>query len=897
MPAPRKPKKLTPMMQQYMGVKAQYPDAIIFFRMGDFFEMFFDDAKLAAEVLGITQTYRNKMDDEPIPMAGIPHHSYKGYVHRMTEAGYTVVICDQVEEAKPGKLVDRQVTRIVTPGMVLDPDDLDARSNNYLVAVFFDKKKSGIARLDLSTGEFQVTEVPSVDVLSEVQRIQPREILVSQDQEGTPRVEEFQTQVEDVCFRGRESRDFALQDAHDRLCDLFDVQNLNGFGLGSMKAGVRAAGAILAYVRETQKSNMPHINKLTPYTVEQFMVIDEVTRTNLEMLETLHQRSKKGSLLGHLDKTQTPMGGRKLKHWLLYPLLDPNEIALRHDAVEVFYTHSPVRQQLRESLRQIRDMERLNGKVSGFIATPRDLTLLRESLDKVPHLVGALSLLGESGLKLQHIHETLIPLPDVAEDIFTCLVDEAPNATKDGGYIRDGFNAELDRLRDVAANGKDHILKMEASEREATGIQSLKIKFNKVFGYYIEVTKPNVHLVPEDRYIRKQTMTNHERYITEELKEFEEEILGAQEKSLKLELELFHQLRERVALRSNDIARLADAVAYLDVLVSFAEQAINQGYCRPDITPGTELEIIAGRHPVVESLMRAGEFVPNDLSMPPERSRFVLLTGPNMAGKSTIMRQIAVIALMAQMGSFVPADKVTLGLCDRIFTRVGASDNLAGGQSTFMVEMTETANILHNATDRSLVILDEIGRGTSTFDGISIAWAVAEHLHNRIGCRTMFATHYHELTELEMALSHLRNMNVAINEWQGEILFLHKLVEGGSNRSYGIQVARLAGLPKSVVRRSHRILGYLEQGKLPTSMELGGSNQQLSLFAPVGGQITSPVEEELQRLDVDSLSPMDALQILHRWKSDWCPEDGTPETSDLAGGLSPQPSTSDETTQ
>ncbi len=896
MPAARKAKQLTPMMQQYMGVKAQYPDAVVFFRMGDFFEMFFDDAKLASEVLGITQTYRNKMDDEPIPMAGIPHHSYKSYVHRMTEAGWTVVICDQVEEATPGKLVDRQVTRIVTPGMVLDPDDLDARSNNYLVAAFFDKKKSGIARLDLSTGEFQVTEVPSAEVLSEVQRIQPREILVSQDQDGTPRVEEFQTQMEDVCFRVRESRDFALQDAHDRLCDLFDVQSMDGFGLAGMKAGIRAAGAIISYVRETQKANMPHINKLTPYTIEQFMVIDEVTRTNLEMLETLHQRTKKGSLLGHLDQTLTPMGGRKLKHWLLYPLLDLNDIQQRHDVVETLYNNSPVRAQLREALRQIRDMERLNGKVSGHIATPRDLSMLRESIDKVPHLVGALSLLGEEDLRLQYIHETLTPLPDIAEDIYNCLIEEAPNATKDGGYIRDGYNKELDRYRDVAANGKDHILAMEAREKEATGIQSLKIKFNKVFGYYIEVTKPNIHLVPEDRYIRKQTMTNHERYITEELKEFEEEILGAEEKSLKLELELFHQLRERIALRSNDIARLADAVAYLDVLVNFAEQAINRGYCRPEITEGTELDIVAGRHPVVESLMRAGEFVPNDLTLPPERSRFVLLTGPNMAGKSTIMRQIAVIALMAQMGSFVPAEKVTLGLCDRIFTRVGASDNLAGGQSTFMVEMTETANILHNATGRSLVILDEIGRGTSTFDGISIAWAVAEHLHNRIGCRTMFATHYHELTELEMALSHLRNMNVAINEWQGEILFLHKLVEGGSNRSYGIQVARLAGLPKTVVRRSHKILGYLEQGKLPTSMELGGSNQQLSLFAPVGGPIASPIEEELQNLDLDQLSPIDALQILHRWKEDWCAEDPSTNGIGLNGSLPTPASTNDNTT-
>ncbi len=875
------------MMQQYMRFKSQYPDAIMFFRMGDFFEMFFEDAIQAAEILGITQTYRNKMNDEPIPMAGIPHHAYKGYVHRLTQEGWTVVICDQVEEATPGKLVDRQITRIVTPGMVLDPDDLEAGDNNYLAAAFFDKKKSGLARLDLTTGEFKVTEISARELLSETQRVAPREMLLSQDQTGTPLSEEYQSQLPDVCFQLREGREFSLKEATDRLCDQFDVHSLEGFGLGEMKAGIRAAGAILAYVKETQKSQIPHLNRLEPYTIQQFMVLDQVSRTNLELLETLHERKRKGSLLGYLDKTLTPMGGRKLKQWLLYPLLNRGHIEARHNAVELFVQNGSVRGQIRDVLKGIRDLERLNGKISGTLATPRDLYLLRSSLEAVPSLIEILDQMGPDGQLLAPVREGLFPIPAVVEDIQASLMDEPPNHVKDGGFIREGFHAELDRHRDIAANGKDHILAMEARERESTGISSLKIKFNRVFGYYIEVSRPNLHLVPEDRYVRKQTMTNHERYFTDELKEFEEEILGAEEKILKLEQELFIQLRERIALYSEEIARLADTIASLDVLACFGEVAINQDYCRPEMTDGTELDITSGRHPVVESLMRAGEFVPNDLSMPPEQTRFVLITGPNMSGKSTVMRQVALFALLAQVGSFVPAEKATIGICDRIFTRVGASDNLAGGQSTFMVEMTETSNILHNATSKSLVILDEIGRGTSTFDGLSIAWAVAEHLHNHTACRTLFATHYHELTELEMMLSHFRNMNVAINEWQGDILFLHKLVEGGSNRSYGIQVARLAGLPKSVVKRAHRILGHLEQGKLPSAAEMGGvvagQQRQLSLFAPVGSTITSPLEEELQALNLDEMSPIDALRILHRWKEDWCTDD--PSSNPLSSSI------------
>lgn len=868
-----KKSKLTPMMQQYMGVKNQYPDAVIFFRMGDFFEMFFQDAILASEVLGITQTYRNKHDGDPIPMAGIPHHSYRNYVNKMVEAGHTVVICDQIEDAKLAKgLVKRDVTRIVTPGMALDPDDLDSRSNHYLVAAFFGKKISGIAHIDLTTGEFRVTELPGSELLAEALRIHPREVLVSEDQMNTPVVDAFTEGLKDVAIKPIDGSRFAKQETFDLLCEQFDVHSMDGFGVGHYTSGLRAAGAIISYVQETQKiKQIPHISKLAPYSLQEFMIVDEVTRANLELVESMRERTRKGSLFALMDKTQTAMGGRKLKQWILYPLLDKHAILERLDTVETFCDTHFVREGIREQLKQIKDIERLNSKVASQIATPRDLATLRFSLEVVPLLLETLEEVGEDAVHLQRLRHALMPLPEVTEDIARVLIDTPPNATKDGGLIREGFHTELDELRDIASHGKDRILELQAQEQEATGIQSLKIKFNRVFGYYLEVTKPNLHLVPE-HYIRKQTMVNHERFITEDLKEFEEKILGAEERSLSLEQNLFIELRQRIAAFSGDISRLADAIAQLDVLSTFADQALQHDYCRPEITEEPVLHIESGRHPVVEQMMHAGDFVPNDLHLPVETTRFILLTGPNMSGKSTCMRQMALLALMAQVGSFVPASSATVGICDRIFTRVGASDNLAEGQSTFMVEMTETANILHNATDRSLVILDEIGRGTSTFDGLSIAWSVAEHLHNRVGCRTLFATHYHELTELEQSLSHFHNMSVSISEQDGELHFLHRLVDGGSNRSYGIQVAKLAGLPRTVVRRANKILKELEQGKLPNVGELGSKvDKQLSLFVPVSTlqeQQESAIEEELRQLNVDQLSPLDALKLIHEWKSD-----------------------------
>lgn len=886
MPAAKK-RKLTPMMRQYMDVKVHYPDDIVFFRMGDFFEMFFDDAILAAKELDITQTYRNKMDDNPIPMAGIPHHAYHNYVNRLVEKGYTVVICDQVEDARIAReakrTVRREVTRVITPGMVLDPDALDSRSNHYLMAAFFGKKKHGLSILDLTTGVFRITEVSQEELLTETLRIQPRELLISEDQAATATGERFLQALEGVSIKNRDSRHFNLQNATNKLCDYFEVMNLDGFGVSKFKVGIRAAGAIIEYVEETQKTHLPHINRLQPYYLQEFMKVDEVTRSNLELLESSFHRTRKGSLFGLMDGSVTAMGGRKIRHWLLYPLLSQQRIERRLDAVELFFSHSMVRESLRTILKDIHDLERLNGKIASGIAGPRDLAKLRQSLEMIPQLSELLEELGEEGEKLEALRE-LDKIEEVKNDILQVLRDEPPVHLKDGNIIREGYHAELDRQRDISANGKDHLLRMEAEERERTGIKSLKIKFNKVFNYYIEVSKANMHLLEkvnqDERYKAKQTLVNHTRFITVELKEFEEEILGAEDKITSLEEQLFTELRQRISQYSARITALADRIAQLDALSTFAELAVQQDYTRPTLVQEPILEIEEGRHPIVEQMMPVGEFKSNGVQMHPDQAQFILITGPNMAGKSTIMRQVALIALMAQVGSFVPARKAQIGICDQIFTRVGASDNLAEGKSTFMVEMTETANILHNTTSSSLVILDEIGRGTSTFDGISIAWAVVEYLHNHVGCRTLFATHYHELTELESTLSNFHNMSVLIKEYEDQIIFLHDLVDGGSSRSYGIEVARLAGLPGRVVRRARRVLKGLEEGKLPTKGLIGGLHtkgkrpgleNQLPLFVPANTiePEPSPIEEELKLLDVNQLTPMAALQLLHEWKEQW----------------------------
>ncbi|MCK6511848.1 DNA mismatch repair protein MutS [Myxococcota bacterium] len=866
--------KLTPMMRQYMEVKVQYPEAIIFFRMGDFFEMFYEDAETCSDVLGIALTSRNKAGDEDIPMAGIPHHAHRSYINRLVENGHTVVICDQVEDAKQAKgLVRREVTRIVTPGMVLDSDDLDSRANLYIAAVFFARKSSGLGCLDLTTGEFRATELPAEDLLMELQRIQPREILMSEDQKETPIADEFVARLDKLRVTWREGREFALREGEQRLCRHFQIASLEGFGIIEMDAGVRCASALLGYVQETQKSDPPHIAKLVPYQIQDYMILDQSTLSNLEILESMRERTRRNALFGLLDRSVTGMGGRKLKQWLLYPLIHAERIHRRLDVVECFVHQGMAREDLRASLKYIADMERLNGKVSSGIASPKDLVSLRTSLEAVPQILQLLHPLHTHQNEVLAPFLKMDPLDHVAADIRQVLNDDAPALIKDPGFVREGFDPDLDKQRTLARDGKKGLDQIMEAERQKTGIRSLGLKFHKNLGYSFSVTKANRHLVP-DYFRRKQTLVNEERFTTEELDDYQLSILGAEERAWELEQELFFALRTRVCEHSAAIGKLADQLATLDALSTFAEVSVRNDYTRPTLSDTSEIQIEAGRHPVVEQMLPTGGFVPNDLSMHPEKGQFILLTGPNMSGKSTIMRQAALIALMAQIGCFVPAKSASLGICDRIFTRVGASDNLASGQSTFMVEMTETANILHNATSKSLVILDEIGRGTSTFDGISIAWAVAEHLHNRTQCRTLFATHYHELTELEHSLPQLRNMSIAVQEQGKDIAFLHRLVEGGTNHSYGIQVARLAGMPASVVRRSIRILASLEEGKLPNTEHLGNLRQmqqtrnQMSLFAPVIVEETtrSFLEDELEDLDLNGFSPMEALQLLYNWK-------------------------------
>jgi DNA mismatch repair protein MutS len=865
---------LTPMMRQYMEVKLQHPEAILFFRMGDFFEMFYDDARRSSEILGISLTARNKSGDEKIPMAGVPHHAYRGYINRLVEAGETVVICDQVEDARQAKgLVRREVTRIVTPGMVMDPDEMDVRINLYLVAVFFSRKQSGLACMDLSTGEFRAAQMGHEELLTEVQRIKPREMLLSEDQKDTPMVDEFLSHLQGIRITWRDGQAFALRDGEQRLCDHFQVASLEGFGIVGMDAGVRCAAALLGYVQETQKRDPPHIARITPYQLEDSMILDQQTLANLEILESMRERTRRGSLYGLLDETMTGMGARKLKHWLLYPLLQRTEIEARLDGVERFVRQGTIRTQVRETLRRVYDIERLNGKVASGMASPRDLVLLRDSLEAIPDLLVLLQQMErEEGQSSPFA--AMDTLPHVAALIRRAVNDDAPAHTKEPGFLRKGYDAALDEQRDLAEHGMAGMDKILAEEQKKTGIASLKIKFHKSFGYSFSVTKANLHLVPS-YFRRKQTLVNEERFITEELDDYQMRCLGAQDRAAVLELEIFAALRDQVMKDSARIAFLADQLATLDVLSALAEVAVIQDYCRPTLLDEPALQIEAGRHPVVEKMMPIGRFVPNDLKMSKEDGSFILLTGPNMSGKSTIMRQAALLALMAQIGSFVPARRASLGICDRIFTRVGASDNLASGQSTFMVEMTETANILHNATARSLVILDEIGRGTSTFDGISIAWAVAEHLHDLIGCRTLFATHYHELTELEQSLPSFRNMSIAVQEQGKDIAFLHQLVYGGTNHSYGIQVARLAGLPKPIIKRAGRILACLEEGRLPNAdpSAAGGfaqkHRQQMSLFAPVIVEEPpkpSALEEALRRLDINGLSPLQALHFLDEWK-------------------------------
>ncbi|BDV43418.1 DNA mismatch repair protein MutS [Geotalea uraniireducens] len=867
--------ELTPMMRQYLEIKADYPDAILFFRLGDFYEMFLDDAVKASRILDITLTSRNKgTDGADVPLCGVPFHSATPYIARLIEAGEKVAICEQVEDPKSCKgIVRREVVKVVTPGLVVEAESLSPKDNNYLLAVYGeDGPRWGVAYLDLSTGDFRATEVDGEEgAWGEIACVNPREILVptaSRDNGiGRARTDltagRMITCIDDWVYDA--------EYAERTVCGHFGVASSAALGCDGWSNGVRAVAAILHYLLKTQKGRVDHIRELQVYQTQEYLLLDEATRRNLELTATLADGKRRGSLLGLLDRTVTAMGGRKLKQWINYPLLSNEKISERLEAIAELVAGSDLRREFREQLDGVYDLERLNGRISLASANAKDLVALRTSLEKIPSLLELLATT-EAEL-LRQLHCEIDPLTEVAELIRSGIVADPPFILREGGIIAEGYHAELDELRAISREGKGFIARLEAKERARTGISSLKIRYNKVFGYYIEVTKTNLAAIPED-YHRRQTLANAERFITPELKEYEEKVLGAEERIVELEYSLFQEIRQRVAVQGERISRTADRLATLDVLAALADVSHERRYCRPEIDNGELITINEGRHPVVEALNASERFVANDLLLDSADNQIVMITGPNMAGKSTYMRQVALIVLMAQMGCFVPATAAHIGVVDRIFTRVGASDNLARGQSTFMVEMMETAAILRNATPRSLVVLDEIGRGTSTFDGVSIAWAVAEYLHDteRCAAKTLFATHYHELTELAVTRNRIKNYNVAVKEWNDQVIFLRKIVEGGASHSYGIQVARLAGLPVEVIERAKEILRNLEKGEYAEegvpriARGKKGSppppSAQLSLFERGDDLLRS----RIAGLNIAALTPLEALNILDELK-------------------------------
>jgi DNA mismatch repair protein MutS len=856
----------TPLRRQYLQIKKQYPDAILLFRLGDFYETFDEDAKVLAQTCDIVLTSRPVGKNQRVPLAGVPHHAVEGYIAKLINAGYKVAICEQVSDQAVKGLMPREVVRVITPGTVVEPTLLDEKRNNYLAALVVEGNKAGIAYVDITTGEFAATQVSDDDVWQaveqELERLQPAEVLVSQ-------ISNLKSQISNHLSPYDDWR-FELGNARQALLDHFGVASLAGFGCEGLPLAVQAAGAIVQYLRETQKAALGQLRGLSTYSPTAFMNLDAATRRNLELLQTIRTGSVKGSLLGVLDATVTAMGGRLFRQWLNQPLLDRDQLERRLDAVDAFYHDTPARTEVRALLKELSDLERLANRVVQRIAGPRDLLGIRKSLEAVPRLREVVEGMEDKSL-LSHIPSaplrtgpySLDPCPEVGALIEQAIADDAPATLTSGGVIRPGFSAELDNVVTASRDAKRWVANLEATERKRTGIKSLKVGYNKVFGYYIEVTKANLDAVPEE-YIRKQTLVNAERYITPELKEYEALILNAQERILDLESTIFHQVCEQVGAFAERLLGAARALAHLDVYAALAEVALRYNYVRPVLTEGDEIEIVAGRHPVVELTQRDEPFVPNDVCLSPEET-ILVITGPNMSGKSTFLRQVAIIVLMAQIGSFIPADEARIGLVDRIFTRIGAQDEISAGQSTFLVEMVETANILHHASVRSLLILDEIGRGTSTYDGISIAWAVVEYIHNhpRLRAKTLFATHYHELTELAGILPHVRNYNVAVTEEGDKVIFQHKIVPGSADRSYGIHVAQLAGIPRAVINRAAEILSELEDySDLREKRQRVGevAVQQLPLF----GTEPHPVVEEIRQLKIDEMSPLEAISKLYQ---------------------------------
>jgi DNA mismatch repair protein MutS len=856
-------------MQQYREIKARHADAILFFRMGDFYEMFYDDAEVASRVLGLTLTSRNNGGAAEVPLAGVPVKAVNEYLRRLVSQGFRVAICEQIEDPKLAKgIVRREVVETITPGAAFADDLLDGARNNFLCALNASRPVAGIAAVDLSTGELRLATAGASEVAPVLARLAPSELLVARERGGdTAELDLVTYGDESVLVTEREAWEFDPALGGDELTRQFAVASLDGFGIGADDApAVGAAGALLRYLRELQPSGVPHLARPVVERPGSAMPLDDMTRRNLELVESLRGGAPgdtPGTLLGVLDRTTTPMGARLLRQWILTPLTDRAAIEARLDAVQALAADSLARAALRSALDGVRDVERLAGKTAAGRATPRELAALGASLARLPDVHEAALRVGGAGV-VAPLLERWDACADIAGEIASTLVERPPLAIGDEESVREGVDAELDELRALRRGGKDAIARIQSTERERTGISSLKVGYNKVFGYFISVTNSNRHLVPE-HYQRRQTLSSEERYVTPELKEYEEKVLTAAERIEAKEREIFESLRMRTGHAVQRLQCASSIIAQLDVLATLAEVAEHEGYVRPEMHDGFELEIVAGRHPVVERMMPREKFIPNDLLLTGD-ARMVILTGPNMAGKSTVLRQVGLIVLMAQMGGFVPASRARIGIVDRVFTRVGASDNLVRGQSTFMVEMSETSAILHTASARSLVLLDEIGRGTSTYDGVSIAWSVSEHLHDAVGCKTVFATHYHELTQLAEELVAVCNYNVAVREVGDEVLFLHKLQPGGADRSYGIEVGRLAGLPEQVLRRARQVLRLLEGGHLVQAKKEAGSRkqeavEQLALFEP---SKPHPVVEKLKGIDVDDLTPRQALDLLGR---------------------------------
>jgi len=855
--------KLTPMIKQYMELKEQYPSCILFFRLGDFYEMFFEDAETAARELGITLTSRQAGGGERAAMAGVPYHSAEGYIAQLIDKGYRVAICEQMEDPRQAKgIVSRDVVRVISPGTVVEEEFLAAGENNHLLAIILSGGVWGLAYTDISTGEIGSTEIDTSSphtLWGEIARLQPRELYIYPELLQEEGFQEICSGLNQPLINTLEE-EFSLGQARAFLKDQFQVANLEGFGLEDKTASIRATASLARYLLHSQKRPLEYLRNIHYYNLEGYMILDPHTRRNLELNKGLMHGSTRGSLVGILDRSRTAMGSRLLKKWVNQPLLNIDSIEARLGFVSELMTEDQKREQLKQMLGEVYDLERLLTRVSYGTANARDLLALQKSLQHLPAIGEILSSLASRNYLLGQ--SRLDDLSDLEQLLASALAPEPPLTLTEGGLIREGFNEELDQLREEAQKARAWIAGLEGSERKRTGIRSLKVGYNKVFGYYLEITRANLHLVPEE-YVRKQTLANAERYFTPELKEKENQILGAEEKINSLEYEIFSGLRQKVEAEMARVQKVASILAALDVLLSFSQVALDRNYCRPTLDDSQNIEISGGRHPVVEGALGEEQFVPNDTTLDGGEHRFHLITGPNMSGKSTYLRQVALIALMAQVGSYVPAREARIGLVDRIFTRVGATDDLSRGKSTFLVEMNEVAQILHTASFRSLILLDEVGRGTSTYDGLSIAWAVTEYINNpeRIGARTLFATHYHELTVLEKKLKGLRNYNVAVEEQGEEIIFLHTIKEGSTDESYGIHVARLAGIPPEVLLRARDILNSLESREKEVK---GPRPRQVPLFPDQDREYLKKALQEFLAIDLLEQSPLEALNQVHK---------------------------------